>query len=73
MKAIANKLFVCLCLAAILLTLIVSAADLYSRFAYENEYDVTYLEDIDSTCVKHLYHGYAVMDCLEGNLIEVTP
>lgn len=71
MKSLMSKMFMILLTMALMITLISSAVGLYVRFAYENEYDITYLEDIDSTCVKHLYHGYAVMDCFEGNHVEL--
>lgn len=74
MKALAYKLFVGLSLVAILFTLLVSAVNLYSSLAFEDVYDVTYLDQVDATCVKTLYHGKAIMSCMPGNRLgEVTP
>lgn len=73
MKALGHWLFVCLCVVTILLTSISIASSVYGNFAYEDVYDVTYLEEVDATCVKTLYHGKATMDCLDGKRIEVTP
>lgn len=50
-----------------------SMVSVYARFADDGVYDVTYLEQIDATCVKSIYQGKVVMDCMEGRRIEVQP
>jgi hypothetical protein len=75
MKAIAYKLYMCICFVAILLFLIDTAVAVYLRTTAEDGvYDVTYLEQIDATCVKSIYQGDVVMDCMDGKrLIKEAP